>query len=159
VAASKTTSESVTTETKTPTSEPEGTEATRTETTEPATTSQADPSPGRLEKETPQAEMEREIQATGEKPATTADMPDVPITHDPRAHGPSSQGQASAAEQTLAVASDAAFPRASDVIAADQRAEADDNEIERTTRAMAAAGHSAGEIAAYRAEAFARLGD
>jgi hypothetical protein len=115
--------------------------------------------PERLEKETPQAEMEQEIQATGEKPATTADMPDVPITHDPRAHGPSSQGQASAAEQTLAVASDAAFPRTSDVIAAGQRAEADDNEIERTTRAMAAAGHSAGEIAAYRAEAFARLGD
>lgn len=43
------------------------------------------------------------------------------------------------------------------VVVADEPEEAD-NVIERTTREMAAAGHSAAEIAAYREEALRNLG-
>lgn len=69
-------------------------------------------------------------------------------------HGPSTPDQASAAEQEDARAT----PLHGTELPEEQRNEADNNPIERKTRQMAADGATAGEIAAYRADALAKLG-
>lgn len=72
----------------------------------------------------------------------------------PQEHGPSQPDQASASEME---ASRPAFRGVE--VPADQQAEADNNPIEKQTRQMATDGATAGEIAAYRADALAKLGE
>ncbi len=121
----------------------------------------ATPTPeARLTRETPQREMARALGGTN--PERAADMPDVPQTtaDGTAAHAPSSQGQATAALDALTKARGVADTHlAANGLPAAQVAEADASEIEHTTREMAAAGASAPEIAAYRAQAFAKLGE
>lgn len=95
------------------------------------------------------ATEKRTAEQTKASEKAAADNPDHPATDASQYHAPSQPDQASEAEK------DAADPAFRGV----ETEYAPDNEIEATVRQMAGSGATSGEIAAYRADALAKLAE